>query len=93
MIYPLVRGLSGFRWSSENRRTGLLFVVTIALTHYGFVALPAGFATALGTLLTLMSGIYAFRALAYLLPSEKVPLPLRRLLRRQKVGGQPSRRA
>ena len=45
MIYPIVRRLSGFRWSAANRQTGLLFLSLIAVVFCGFYVLPPLWAT------------------------------------------------
>src|SRR5262249_14493553 len=31
LVYPIVRALSGFRWSAENRKTGVVFLCSIAV--------------------------------------------------------------
>ena len=40
LIYPIVRRLSGFRWSATNRQTGLLFLSLIAVVFCGFYLFP-----------------------------------------------------
>ena len=48
LIYPIVRRLSGFRWSAANRKAGLLFLSLIAVVFCGFYLLPNPFAIAPG---------------------------------------------
>ena len=40
MIYPIIRRLSGFRWSAANRKTGLIFLSSITVVFCGFYVLP-----------------------------------------------------
>jgi PST family polysaccharide transporter len=82
MTYPVVRWLSGFRWSVENRRTGMLFLSLTALVFCGFYVLPPLFATGLGTLTMLISGFYSIRALLKLIPLDRIPTPMLWLLLR-----------
>jgi PST family polysaccharide transporter len=78
--YPVVGHLSGFRWSGENYRSGLFFAVLIAAVCWGFHLLPALAADGLGALATLASGIYALRVLLNLIPWNRIPRPIRRLI-------------
>lgn len=82
IIYPLVRWLSGFRWSAENARTITLFLVSIGVVFCGFLALPPITATALGMVATILSGIYAVRTMVGLVASASIPRPLQRFLER-----------
>jgi len=80
MIYPIVRRLSGFRWSSENIKTGLLFISLIAVVFCGFYVLPPPLAIGVGTLALILSGIYSIRVLLNLVSLERIPPPILRLL-------------
>ena len=80
MIYPVVRRLSGFRWSAENRKTALLFVALMGSVFGGFYVLPAIVATAVGALLAILSGAYSTRILLRLLSLERFPRSIQRLL-------------
>ena len=86
MIYPIVRRLSGFRWSATNIKTALLFLSLIAVVFCGFYVLPPLFATGVGTLAVLLSGIYSVRALLNMVSLDRIPLPMRRLLMRFRFG-------
>lgn len=70
LIYPIVRHLSGFRWSSANRRTGPLFIFLIALVFACLSLLPAGAGYAVGGLATLFGCVYSIRVLAGLVAEE-----------------------
>ena len=80
MIYPIVRQLSGFRWSAANRKTGLLFISSIAVVFCGFYAVPPLVATGVGTLAMVLSGIYSVRLLLNLVSPDRIPRPVKRLL-------------
>jgi PST family polysaccharide transporter len=80
LLYPIVRQLSGFRWSTANKQTGLLFLALISVVFCGFYALPLLWAACLGTLAVLVSGIYSIRVLFTLISWDQIPGPMRRLL-------------
>ena len=80
LIYPIVRTLSGFRWSAANRKTGLLFLSAIAAVFCGFYLLPPLWAAVLGAVATVLTGAYSIRGLLILLSKDQVPRQLRRLL-------------
>jgi PST family polysaccharide transporter len=80
MLYPIVRRLSGFRWSPANRRTALLFLFLIAAVFCGFYVLPALWAIGAGILAIVLSGIYSARVLLALLSPDRIPRPIQRLL-------------
>ena len=80
LTYPIVRQLSGFRWSSENRRTGMLILASIAVSFSGFYMLPFGWASCLGAFMTLLIGAYSLRVLLRIISMDRVPRPIQRLL-------------
>jgi PST family polysaccharide transporter len=80
VLLPIVRRLSGFRWSSANNRTGLLFLSLIAMVFSGFYILPLLWAVSIGTLASLLSVVYSFRVLLRLVALDRIPRPIRRLL-------------
>lgn len=80
LVYPIVSRLSHFRWSAENRHTGLLFLLLVAVVFWGFVLLPFGLAAALGSLAAVLSGAYSIRVLLTLLSFDQIPRPVGRLL-------------
>jgi antigen flippase len=86
MIYPIVRWLSGFRWSAANIQTGLLFLSLIAVVFCGFCFLPTLWATGVGTLAMILSGVYSIRALFNLITLDRIPRPILRLLGFFRVG-------
>ena len=80
LIYPIVRWLTGFRWSAANLRTGLLFLPLIGIVFGCFYVLPFWWATGVGTLAALLSGIYSLRALCQLVSLNRAPRFVQRLL-------------
>jgi antigen flippase len=81
MIYVMVRKLSGFRWSAENRQTSFLFLVLIAAVFCGYYALPPVLAMGVGALAVLLSGVYSLQVLLDLVPPDRLPGPVLKLLR------------
>lgn len=82
LLYPIVRRLTGFRWHAENRKTGLLFFLSIAVVFFGSAVLPFPLAAGLGVLAALFSGAYSIRVIVTLLSLDQIPTPVRRLLAR-----------
>jgi len=80
LLYPIVHRISGFRWSMDNKRTGLIFLFLITVVFCSFYLLPLIWAALLGTLAALASGIYSVRVLVTLVSANRIPAPLRRLL-------------
>ncbi len=79
LIYGVVRKMSGFFWSSENKRAGALFLVVIAAVFSGFYLLPFAYAECFGAIATLFSAVYSTRLLAKLVSSVPIPKQLRGL--------------
>lgn len=80
MVYPIVSRLTGFRWSVENWQTGLLFLSSIAVVFGGFYVLPPLWGTRVGAVVMVLSGIYSLRGLLKLIPIDRIPQPIQRLL-------------
>jgi antigen flippase len=80
MIYPIVRRISGFRWSAANRKGGLLFLFSISAVFSGFYLLPSPIALVFGILATIMSGVYSTRNLANLVSPDRIPSRIRSFL-------------
>jgi PST family polysaccharide transporter len=79
LTYPIARYLSSFRWSNENKRTGLLVLSSIALVFCGFYLLPFVWAVCVGTLATALITAHSFRTLLRLLSFDQLPRSLRRV--------------
>jgi enterobacterial common antigen flippase len=80
LVYPIVRRLSGFRWSSTNKRVGLLFISMIAITFGAFWLLPLSLAVWIGASAAIVSTVFSVRSIVKLVPLEDVPRPIRRAL-------------
>jgi antigen flippase len=80
LTYPIVRRLSGFRWSAENKQTGLFFLSLIVAVFCGFYVLPFLWAACLGTFAVVLSGTYSVRVLLTLVSLDRIPRPMRLLL-------------
>jgi antigen flippase len=80
LIYPIVRRLTGFRWSADNKRTGALFLSATAIVFCTFYILPLPWAFGIGTLIGVATGVYSARALIQLVPTSEVPAFARKLL-------------
>jgi PST family polysaccharide transporter len=79
-IYPLVRHITEFRYSRANHRLLLLFLSLIGLVFSGFYLLPSVWATVLGALAAVGSGVHTIRALIHLVPLDRAPPLVRRTL-------------
>lgn len=74
LIYPVVRRLSGFRWSPENRKVGALFLLSIGAVFGGFHVLPPFAATCVGATASFLVAIYSLRCLLGLVGSGYIPV-------------------
>jgi enterobacterial common antigen flippase len=72
--------LSGFRWSVANRQLALLFVPLVAAVFVGWYLLPGTAAVILGAAVTLITSIYSLKKLCTLIPMEKFPGPVQKML-------------
>lgn len=80
LIYAVVRRLSGFRWSIDNLRTGLLFLPAIGMVFCAFHWMSFWVATMIGAITTLAAGIYSLRRLVRVVAIDRVPGFVRQLL-------------
>ncbi len=80
LIYPIVRRLSGFRWSAANRQTGLVFLSLIAVVFCTFYLVPFWYAIAVGMLAAIFSGVYSLRVITNLISLDRIPHRIRQLL-------------
>lgn len=84
MIYPIARGLSGFRLSTATGGTSVVLVILIAVVFAGFHWLPSMVALGVGGAATILSVGFALLVLANLVSRDQVPQPVLRLL---EIGG------
>ena len=81
IIYPIVRQLSGFRWTLANAVTAWFFLGLITAVFVALQTLPAIAAIPLGLLATVASAFFSVRTLVQLTAVERLPLSIKRLLR------------
>lgn len=86
LIYVIVHRLTGFEWSTSNRRLGLIFLPLTAIVFGSFYVLPSAFAMLVGIAMVCVSSIYSARSLVKLLPASSIPAPLRLWLPRLGLG-------
>ena len=82
MIYPIVRRLSGFRWSGESRRSAGIFIGSIMIVFTSHYMLLSTVALALGLLVSVLSGFYSLRIVTSLIEADMLPQKLRSLVMR-----------
>ena len=85
LIYPIVRHLTGFRWSTANNQIGLFFFSSITVGFCGVYVLPSFTMMVVGALTVLLSGMYSLRALASVVPLDRMPRLLARSLERLRI--------
>jgi len=80
LVYPMVRHLSGFRWTISNVQTGLLLLSGIMVVFCGFYLLSSWAAMTVGILATLFCSAYSIRVLLDLVSTDRIPHSVERLL-------------
>jgi enterobacterial common antigen flippase len=79
-IYLIVRRLCGFHLSAANRRLGFLLVPLITIVFLSWYHLSHLLAGVLGTVAALSVGIYSLKTLCTLVPLERFPQPVRKMI-------------
>jgi antigen flippase len=79
LIYLVVRHLTGFRWSVENRRSGLLFLALITAVFCSSYMFPRSVAIGVGVFALALSTMYSLRAFVELVPPDRWPPKIYRL--------------
>lgn len=82
LTYPIARYLTGFRWSSENDRIGIAFMLLVVFVFAGFSVLPIYWATSIGAVAALASALYSLSLLTKLASTSYIPGSLRKVLKR-----------
>jgi antigen flippase len=80
LIYMIVRRVSGFRWSTANKQTCLIFLTVIATTFGAYYLVPFAGLAGIGVILSAATGIYSVRVLLRLVSHDNLSGPLRSLL-------------
>jgi PST family polysaccharide transporter len=81
LIYSIVRSLSGFRWSAENKRVGALFAVLVAAVFMAPYFLDSLVVALCGAVVTVGAGIFSLKKILTLVPLERMPQPVQRVIR------------
>jgi antigen flippase len=79
LIYSVVQSTSGFLWSGRNKRLLVVGVVTIAVALGARLLLRDPWASLLGVMLTVSTGVYCAQMLAAVIGREVVVNKIRRL--------------
>jgi PST family polysaccharide transporter len=79
MMYIVVRRLTGFGWSKENKRILLLYLFLISIVFFCFCWMPFMPALFIGTTAVILSSVYSIRILMNLVSLDKSHPFLRRI--------------
>jgi PST family polysaccharide transporter len=82
LIYPIVRSMSGFRWSPSNLRNGTLFLLAIALVFNVTYFLPFMFSVPLGTIAIFLATWQSLRTIFTLVSIDTLPNYVQQLVRK-----------
>lgn len=85
ILYPAVRWLSGFRWSKENLKGGIMFTLSIGIVFVVFETLPSFWAYAIGVSATALSAAHSLNVLMTLLGRNRLPIPLQRIIKELRI--------
>lgn len=83
--YPIVRSLTGFRWTGVNARLMAVNAVALAVVFAARSLLPQGWGLAIGVAAFVPCAFYCGRMLAGLVPAERWPRLIRWLLLRLRL--------
>jgi PST family polysaccharide transporter len=81
MVYPVVRRLSGFRWSVETGQTAAFGLLATGTLFVALIFLPPLSGAAFGLLLTLVSTYGCTRSVLRLMPERRLPRAVQWLLK------------
>lgn len=82
LVYPIVRRLTGFRWSSTNIVVGGIYLIGVGATFLVQYGLSTRLSLVVGLALMAVSAAYSAHSLARLATFDLLPDRLRRLLQR-----------
>jgi len=78
LVYFVVRAVSGFRWSTTNKRIGLIYGGLITAVFVGWYLLPGWAMMTAGAVATALAGVFSIRRLCTLLPLARLPKVVQR---------------
>lgn len=77
-VYLLVNKITGFFWSSENLKTGIIFVLSIGMAFYSHYLFSPLISLVIGTLIFFLSAIYSLWILQSLVSLKSLPLSMKK---------------
>ena len=78
LIYFIVRSVSGFRWSSENKRIGAIFFALITMVFIGWYSSVPRVSFVIGSMIiTLFACYFSAKKMCALIPVDRLPKPVR----------------
>jgi PST family polysaccharide transporter len=80
LVYPIVRSLSGFRWSRKTMATGALFACAITLVFFVVSELSTIQGSIFGSIVAIAAGTYSVRAILQMFAFEDLPRHVRKLV-------------
>jgi PST family polysaccharide transporter len=80
LVYSIVHRLTGFRWSVANRKTGLVFITSIAVVFSGYHLMPPTWAGVFGAVAAALSALYSLHVLLTLVSTDRILQRIRGLL-------------
>ena len=79
-VYEIVGRLTGFSWTTENRKLALVFVPLVGIVFGSWYFLSPIWAAVLGTALTIPAGYFSMKMLCRLIPVERLPKGARKII-------------
>ncbi|MBW8828581.1 MAG: O-antigen translocase [Burkholderiales bacterium] len=80
LVYPIVRRLSGFRWTAVNVKTATCSFIVVGAVFIGLHVLPPAVSMTFGILATIASSYVSIRILVHLVAPERLPRPIAHFL-------------
>lgn len=80
LVYPIVRRLTGFRWTAVNLGTTAWCFALVTAVFVGFRVMPPAAATLFGVAATALSLYFSVRTLVHLVSPQRLPRSIARLL-------------
>ena len=78
LIYFIVRSVSGFRWSSENKCIGAIFFALITMVFIGWYSSVPRVSFVIGSMIiTLFACYFSAKKMCVLIPVDRLPKPVR----------------
>jgi antigen flippase len=79
MLYPVVRWITGFRWSAANLKLGAAFLAAIGVLFGLHYLLRPWLATTIGAAAVVATSYYSLRTLVRLVPPHRLPSAVQRV--------------